>query len=132
LEQVKIENEKDTRHALHNRGYSDYPLATGIGTILHNKRLHPHTAGHCHHDDPATDHQWQKVILAMNRNLSVALLVAGIVLIIWGVSASESFTSDVSRFFTGSPTKKAIWLLVAGIVATIVGLLGTFRGSKGD
>lgn len=43
-----------------------------------------------------------------------------------------SFTSDVSRFFTGSPTKKAIWLLVAGIMAIIVGLLGTFRGRKWD
>jgi hypothetical protein len=33
--------------------------------------------------------------------MSVALLVVGIVLLIWGVSATESFSSDVSQFFTG-------------------------------
>ena len=68
----------------------------------------------------------------MNKSISVALLVVGIVLLIWGVSATESFSSDVSRFFTGSPTNKAVWLLVGGIVAAIVGLLGLLRGSKGN
>jgi hypothetical protein len=66
----------------------------------------------------------------MNKGISVALLVAGIVLAIWGVSALESFSSDVSRFFTGSPTDRAVWLLVAGIVTTIVGLFGLLRGAK--
>jgi len=48
----------------------------------------------------------------MNKGMSVALLAVGIVLIIMGVSASESFSSDVSRFFTGSPTDKTVWLLI--------------------
>ena len=47
---------------------------------------------------------------------------------ILGISASHSFTSDVSRFFTGSPTNKAIWMLLCGIVAFIVGLVGMVRG----
>jgi hypothetical protein len=68
----------------------------------------------------------------MNKGMSVALLVVGIVLLIWGVSATESFSSDVSQFFAGSPTDKAVWLLVGGIVATIVGLFGLLRGSKGN
>lgn len=68
----------------------------------------------------------------MNKGLSVALLVVGILLIVWGVSASESFSSDVSRFFTGSPTNKAAWLLIGGIAAAIVGLFGLLRGSKGN
>ncbi len=66
----------------------------------------------------------------MNKNISVALLAVGILLIIWGIRALQSFSSDVSRFFTGSPTDKADWLLVAGIVAAIVGLFGLLRGSK--
>lgn len=66
----------------------------------------------------------------MNKGLSIALLAVGVVLVIWGISASESFGSDVSRFFTGSPTNKAIWLLIGGIVAGIVGLFGVLRGSK--
>jgi hypothetical protein len=68
----------------------------------------------------------------MNKGLSVALLVVGIVLVIWGVSASDSFSSDVSRFFTGSPTNKAIWLLIGGIVAAVVGLFGLVRGGKSN
>jgi hypothetical protein len=66
----------------------------------------------------------------MNKGMSVALLAVGIVLIIMGVSASESFSSDVSRFFTGSPTDKTVWLLIGGIAAAIVGLFGLLRGSK--
>jgi len=66
----------------------------------------------------------------MNKGMSIALLAVGVVLIIMGVSASESFGSDVSRFFTGSPTDKTVWLLIGGIAATIVGLFGLLRGSK--
>jgi hypothetical protein len=66
----------------------------------------------------------------MNKLVSLALLVGGIVLIIFGISAADSFSSDVSRFFTGSPTDKAMWMLIGGIVAAVVGLLGTLRGSK--
>ena len=68
----------------------------------------------------------------MNKGISVALLVVGVVLVIWGVRASDSFSSDVSRFFTDSPTDKAIWLMVGGIVAAVVGLFGILRGEKGD
>lgn len=66
----------------------------------------------------------------MNKILSLALLVGGVVLMIIGITATNSFSSDVSRFFTGSPTDKAIWMLIGGIVATTVGLTMTLRGSK--
>ena len=66
----------------------------------------------------------------MNKPISLALLVVGIVLIVLGINATNSFSSDVSRFFTGSPTDKAVWMLIGGIVAAIIGLVGTLRGSK--
>jgi len=66
----------------------------------------------------------------MNKLISIALLVGGIVLIVYGVSASESLGSDFSRFFTGSPTDKTIWLLIGGIVAAAVGLSGLARGKS--
>ena len=66
----------------------------------------------------------------MNKIFSLALLVGGLVLVIFGIQATDSFSSDVSRFFTGSPTDKAIWMLIGGIVTTIVGLALTLRGSK--
>jgi len=66
----------------------------------------------------------------MNKIIFIALLVGGVVLMILGVQATNSFSSDVSRFFTGSPTNKAIWMLIGGIVAGIIGLIGVMRGSK--
>jgi hypothetical protein len=66
----------------------------------------------------------------MNRIASLALLIGGVVLIVIGVTAMNSFSSDVSRFFTGSPTDKAVWMLIGGCVAAGVGLTMTFRGSK--
>ena len=66
----------------------------------------------------------------MNKGLSIALLAVGVVLAIWGISAAESFGSDVSRFFTGSPTNKAIWLLISGILAGTVGLFGLLRSPR--
>ena len=66
----------------------------------------------------------------MNKLVSLALLIGGIVLIVIGINATNSFSSDVSRFFTGSPTDKAVWMLIGGIVAAVIGLTGTLRGSK--
>jgi len=63
----------------------------------------------------------------MTRPLALGLLVAGILLIIFGVSATDSISSDVSRFFTGAPTEKAVWLLIAGMIAGIAGLFGLGR-----
>ena len=68
----------------------------------------------------------------MNKGIFVALFIVGIVLVVWGLSASESFGSDISRFFTGAPTNKAVWLLIGGIVAAVVGLFGFLRGGKKD
>ena len=66
----------------------------------------------------------------MNRIISLALLVGGIVLILVGINATDSFSSDVSRFFTGSPTDKAIWMLIGGSIATLIGLATLWRGPK--
>jgi len=66
----------------------------------------------------------------MNKLVSIALLVGGIVLMIFGINATNSFSSDLSRFFTGSPTDKAIWMLIGGIIASVVGLAMTWRTWK--
>lgn len=66
----------------------------------------------------------------MNRIVALALLAGGVVLMVIGINATNSFSSDVSKFFTGSPTDKAVWMLIAGIVATVAGLVWTLRGGK--
>jgi hypothetical protein len=66
----------------------------------------------------------------MNKVISLAVLAGGVLLLIFGISAADSLGSDISRFFTGSPTDKAIWMLIIGTVLCIVGLTGVLRGSK--
>ena len=67
---------------------------------------------------------------SMNKSLFLALLVLGVVLLVLGFIASDSVSSDFSRLFTGEPTDKAIWLLIGGGVAAVVGLVGLSRGSR--
>jgi hypothetical protein len=66
----------------------------------------------------------------MNKIVSLALLAGGILFIILGINATNSFSSDVSRFFTGSPTDKAVWMLIGGIVAALAGLAMLLRSPR--
>ena len=66
----------------------------------------------------------------MNKSISLALLVGGIILLICGANASDSIGSSFSRLFTGNPTDRTVWLLIGGGVATAVGGAGLLRGTK--
>jgi len=66
----------------------------------------------------------------MTKAISLAVLAGGILLLIFGISAYDSTSSDISRFFSGSATDKSIWMLVGGAVVTVLGLVGLLRGSK--
>jgi uncharacterized membrane-anchored protein len=63
----------------------------------------------------------------MNKSLSFAFLAVAIVLVAFGLNAYHSAASDISRFFTGAPTDKALWLLVCGLVAGMFGIAGLVR-----
>jgi zinc transporter ZupT len=63
----------------------------------------------------------------MNRAISFALLAGGILLIVLGINATNALSSDISRFFTGSPTDKAVWLLAGGVLMAVIGLMGLTR-----
>ena len=66
----------------------------------------------------------------MNTALSVALLVGGIVLLIFGYNAYQSAGSEVSKLFTGNPTDRSMWMLGGGAVLAVVGLVGLLRGRR--
>lgn len=57
----------------------------------------------------------------MSQAAAVALLVVGIVLLIFGYNAYHSAGSNISEVVSGAPSDKAIWLLSGGLIATIVG-----------
>jgi hypothetical protein len=66
----------------------------------------------------------------MTRAISVALLVGGVILLYFGGQSFHSLSSDFSRFFTGSPTDKTIWLIAGGVIASLAGLIGLVIPSK--
>ena len=63
----------------------------------------------------------------MNKGIALAMLAIGIVLLIFGINSTDSFGSQFSKFFTGTPTDKAMWLLLGGVALTVVGAVGSLR-----
>jgi len=57
----------------------------------------------------------------MEKQIGVALLAAGIGLLIWGYNLYGAFSSHVARVFTGSPTDKTMIVLIAGGICTALG-----------
>ena len=57
----------------------------------------------------------------MRVPVGLILAVVGVILLVLGIQASNSFASDVSRVFTGNPTDRSVWLIVGGVVAILVG-----------
>jgi hypothetical protein len=66
----------------------------------------------------------------MNKPVSIAILVIGVILLIYGISAGDSIASTVKEGVTGTPTDKSLWLIIGGVVGIIVGGFGVFRGGK--
>jgi uncharacterized membrane protein YidH (DUF202 family) len=68
--------------------------------------------------------------MIMTRILSVAFIVGGVLLLVFGIDAWNSVGSDISRAVEGGPSNRAIWLLVSGIVAFVLGIGGLFYTPK--
>lgn len=67
----------------------------------------------------------------MNKAVSLALLVVGVILLIYGFNASDSTASHVSKTFTGNPTDRTMWLIGLGVAGIVIGGAGLiFRRSK--
>lgn len=66
----------------------------------------------------------------MRNPLGLIIGLIGLVLLIFGVVASESVGSSFSKFFTGEPSDRSIWLMLGGIVAIIVGVGIGWRSSR--
>ncbi len=64
----------------------------------------------------------------MNNVVGLTIFAVGIVLLIFGFSASQSLGSEISRLFTGHPTDRSLWLVVGGVGAVVAGLLLAVRG----
>lgn len=62
----------------------------------------------------------------MPRIPSLAFLVAGVILLIYGIGAADSMSSSVTEAVTGAPSDKSIWLIVLGVIGILVGGVSLF------
>lgn len=67
---------------------------------------------------------------SLHRVISCVLLCLGTVLLIYGFNALDSLGSALTRFFTGTPTDKTLWLMLAGVIFFGTGLGGLALGPK--
>lgn len=65
----------------------------------------------------------------MSRVLSIIFLIAGIILLVYGIDASNSVSSSVTQAVSGTPTNKSIWLIVLGVIGILSGGCGLFLRS---
>jgi hypothetical protein len=66
----------------------------------------------------------------MNRILACVLLSIGTVLVVYGFNALNSVTASFSRLVRGAPPEQALWFLLAGVLAMVLGITGLFRAPK--
>jgi hypothetical protein len=66
---------------------------------------------------------------AIHRGIGLALLVFGILMIVYGFNASGSVIPDLPPAFAGAPTAKTVGLLLGGSAAVVVGVTLAIRGS---
>ena len=64
--------------------------------------------------------------MSTRRVVGIALLVGGVLLLVFGLNAADSFASDMSEMMTGSPTDRSIWMQVGGAVAVVAGGIMAF------
>jgi len=68
--------------------------------------------------------------MGMKAVLGIALLVAGGLLLYYGMEAKDSVSSEVQEAVEGTPSDKALWLLVLGALSAVGGV-GLLVGSRG-
>jgi hypothetical protein len=66
----------------------------------------------------------------MKQMIGIAFLVVGIILLCAANHSYHSAASDVSRVVTGTSTDKTLWLVVGGVLGTLIGVGGLLTGSK--
>jgi hypothetical protein len=66
----------------------------------------------------------------MPRGISIVVLIAGLVMLLWGFNASESLASGVSEVVDDTPSSKAMVLIIGGGVVAAVGAFGLFRRGR--
>jgi drug/metabolite transporter (DMT)-like permease len=65
-----------------------------------------------------------------NRILGVILLVVGVILLYFGINATDTIGEEIKEGLTGRYTDKTTWYIVGGAAAAVVGALMTFFSGR--
>ena len=69
--------------------------------------------------------------MSTQRIVGIVMVVAGVVLGIIGLNASDSVADQVSETFTGKYTDSTMWYMIGGGAMALLGLLlAVFKGGK--
>ena len=63
----------------------------------------------------------------MNKLFPLALFIGGLVLVYFGLEASDCFGSAVSEVVNDASSNKSIMLMIGGVLASVAGLAGLVR-----
>ncbi len=62
-----------------------------------------------------------------NKVLGIALLVIGIILLVFGYNASQSLGEQMAESFTGRFSDQTMWYIIAGAASVVIGAVLTLR-----
>ena len=68
--------------------------------------------------------------MSVRKILGLAATVGGIILLVYGFNARDSFASEVRELVEGTPTDQSMWLIAGGAALTIAGLGLALTGSR--
>ncbi len=68
--------------------------------------------------------------LPINRVIGGAMVAAGAIVGWLGWEERQSLGSQLNELVSGSPSDKAIWMMVAGAVLVVSGVVYAMRGSR--
>ena len=63
----------------------------------------------------------------MNKNVGIAMLIIGVVLLVLGMQEFGAFGSSVSRAIGRGPSNRALLLLIGGGVCAAIGGMQIFK-----
>lgn len=66
----------------------------------------------------------------MNKPIAFALLIVGVILLIFGLNAGDSIASEAKEAITGNPTDRSIWLIVLGVIGIVSGGISLIARSR--
>ena len=65
--------------------------------------------------------------MSTNKILGIALLVLGVVLVYFGLNATNSPTEEITEAVTGRYSDQTMWYLIGGAVSAVIGLILTLK-----